>query len=163
MIGVCGVLTVYSMISLTLYNRRQRAVWLDNELEKLQQARLAFANDSATPEQMEILRNEKVGEIIREKRAAESETKPWNRAKRFLFGGLKMDEGEGQGQTQGQGEGEKPSVLEAVNAKAVEEKTANGPAGLTTPQPGQLDVLGDNAEAAVKEGARSWKSWFTWR
>lgn len=149
------------MVSLTMYNKRQRAAWLDNELEKLQQARLAYANDTATPEQLEILRNEKIGEIMRQKKEAEKEQRPWNRAKRFLFGGMKMEE-LGPEHTQApmsEGADPKLSPLQAMNAK-MDDKVGGTS---TAAQPGQLDVLADNAESAIKQSSRSWFSWITGR
>lgn len=160
-LGVCGVLTVYSMVSLALYNRRQRALWVDRELEKLQQARMAYVNDTATPEQIEMLKNEKIGEIMKQKKEEGKEQRPWNQVKSFLFGGLKKDEAQEPGQDEQGGFDNKPGVLEAVNAKAAEDfKTPTTP---SPQQPGQLDVLADNAESVAKQSARSWKSWFTGR
>jgi hypothetical protein len=152
------------MVSLTLYNRRQRLAWLDNELEKLQQARLAYANETATPEQLEVLRNEKIGEIMQQKKDAEKEQRPWNQAKRFLFGGMMSEEADQGRRAEGEAADAKPAVLEAVNAKDSSSSKADG---VTAPQqqqkPGQLDVLSDNAESAVKQNSRSWLSWFTGR
>lgn len=150
------------MISLTLYNRRQRALWLDKELEKLQQAKLAYANDSATPEQLEILKNEKIGEIIKQKREQEKEQRPWGKVKRYLFGGLKDEDVQGPGQG-AQGGTDKAAVLEAVNTNAAENSSAVASTIHPPQQPGQLDVLADNAETAAKQSAKSWKSWFTGR
>lgn len=151
------------MVSLTLYNRRQRALWLDKELEKLQQAKLAYANNSATPEQLEILKNEKIGEIYNQKKEEEKEKKPWARAKRYLFGGLKEEDVQGPNQGAQGGIDTKPGVLEAVNAKAGEDASTGATTIQPPQQPGQLDVLADNAESVAKQSARSWKSWFTGR
>lgn len=149
------------MISLGLYNRRQRALWLDKELEKLQQARLAYINDTATPEQIEILKNEKIGEIMKQKEEERKQQRPWNQVKAYLFGGLKQEEAPRPDQSEQAGSDSKPGVLEAVNAKAAEDSKASTPQ--SPQQPGQLDVLADNAETAAKQSARSWKSWFTGR
>lgn len=162
-LGACGVLTVYSMVSLTLYNRRQRLAWLDNELEKLQQARLAYADETATPEQLEILRNEKIGEIMQQKKDAEKEQRPWNKARRFLFGGMMSEEADQGRRVEGEAADAKPAVLEAVNAKEASSSKADGVAAQQQQKPGQLDVLADNAESAVKQNSRSWFSWFTGR
>lgn len=154
---------------MTLYNRRQRALWLDRELEKLQNARLAYANNTATPEQIEILKNEKIGEIVKQKREEEKEQRPWNRAKRYLFGGLKTEENATEASSEAAAAAaavpeNKSAVLEALNAtKAAElESTGSGDKAVTqsSQQPGSLDVMAENAETAAKETARSWKSWF---
>lgn len=160
-IGVCGALTVYSIISLTLYNRRQRALWVENELKKLDNAKRAHAAGTATPEQAEIVKNEMIGDIMKRKKDEEKEQRPWNQAKRYLFGGLKTDEavtGCSEPVAVGGGaagnEQNKPGVLEALNARAAEERKQ---------QPGQLDVLAGNAESAAKQTTRSWTSWLTGR
>lgn len=150
---------MYSVISLALYNRRQRALWLDSELEKLQAARLAYANDSATPEQIEILRNEKIGEIYKQKKAEEREQRPWNRAKNYLFSGLKADEREGGPSTASEGR----SVLEAVNAKTAGDSKVLEPSTQTQPQPQQTGGAVNSEAAAGAKEKKSWTSWLTGR
>ncbi|KAL4893382.1 cytochrome oxidase c assembly-domain-containing protein [Aspergillus ambiguus] len=154
--GVCGALTVYSMVSLTLYNRRQRALWVENELQKLQDARTAYVAGSATPEQLELLKNEKIAEIVKQKKAEEKAQRPWNQLKTYLFGGLKADEpaADASASATAPAGGNPPGVMDALNAKAQAEAQA---------RPGQLDVLAENAESAAKQTTRSWKSWFTGR
>lgn len=152
-----------------MYNRRQRELWLERELQKLQDARLAFANGTATDEQLEILRQEKIGELEKAAREKEKEERPFNKFKRYLFGGLKTDEVPGEASTAIEGSADgKLGVIEALNAKKLEDaKLAENTATTATPapaaQPGQLDVLAGNAEKAAKESARSWTSWFTGR
>ncbi|GES63035.1 cytochrome oxidase c assembly [Aspergillus terreus] len=162
--GVCGALTVYSMVSLTLYNRRQRALWIENEMQKLQDAKAAYVAGSATPAQLELLKNEKIAEIMKQKKDEEKANRPWNQLKAYLFGGLKSDEPATAAAAAGTStESGKPGVLEALNAKAVEDAGAAAPSSTPTAGPGQLDVLADNAEAAAKQTTRSWKSWLTGR
>ena len=158
--GVCGVLTVYSIISLTLYNRRQKALWVENELKRLEEAKRAHASGTATPEQAEIVKNEMIGEIYKRKKDEEKEQRPWNQAKRYLFGGLKADEAAAAPESaaatvDGQN---KPGVLDALNAKAAEDTKLKGER-----LSGQLDVLAENAENAAKQTSRSWTSWLTGR
>lgn len=161
--GVCGALTVYSIISLTLYNRRQRALWLENELTKLDDAKRAHAAGTATAEQAEIVKNEMVGDIIKRQKEEERAQRPWNQAKRYLFGGLKDDDAvpgttAAAAAAQGSGDG-KPGVLETLNAKTAEDGKKSG----SGPGPGHLDVLAENAETAAKQTTRSWTSWLTGR
>ncbi|KAJ5558712.1 hypothetical protein N7535_009409 [Penicillium sp. DV-2018c] len=161
--GVCGVLTVYSMISLTLYNRRQRALWIEKELETLKQAEIAHANGTATVEQEELLKKEKIGEIIKQKREEERAQKPWAKAKRFLYEKLNMEDTgaaaaptlavEGAGQNQG-------SVMEAVQVQRAADAAS---AKTGAPVPGQLDTLAENVEQAAKSTTKSWTSWLTGR
>ncbi|KAJ9231198.1 hypothetical protein DTO207G8_2859 [Paecilomyces variotii] len=164
--GVCGALTIYSVVSLTMYNRRQRELWLEKQLQTLQDARLAYANGTATDEQLEVLRQERIGELEKEAKEKEKEQKPWNKFKQYIFGGLKIDEVPEESSTVNDG---KLGVIEALNAKKAEdsklaENASTAAAPATHPiQPGQLDVLAENAESVAKQSARSWKSWFTGR
>ncbi|KAI9042244.1 cytochrome c oxidase assembly protein COX14 [Aspergillus affinis] len=154
--GVCGALTVYSLVSLTLYNRRQRALWIEKELQKLQDAKTARANGSATTEQLELLKNEEIGEIFKQKKEEAKAERPWNKVTQYLLGGLKSEEA-GQPASE-----DKPRVLEALNAKVLE----GAPQSQQSKEPsasGQLDAMAENAEGAAKQSARSWKSWFTGR
>ncbi|KAL5361651.1 hypothetical protein BJX96DRAFT_176430 [Aspergillus floccosus] len=150
------------MVSLTLYNRRQRALWIENEMQKLQDAKAAYVAGSATPAQLELLKNEKIAEIMKQKKDEEKAHRPWNQLKTYIFGGLKSDETATDAAAAASTESGKPGVLEALNAKTAEDASA---AALSTPTagPGQLDVLADNAEAAAKQTTRSWKSWLTGR
>ncbi|KAJ5200233.1 hypothetical protein N7491_008967 [Penicillium cf. griseofulvum] len=164
--GVCGVLTVYSMISLTLYNRRQRTLWIEKELETLKQAEIACANGTATIEQEELLKKERIGDIMKQKREEEKAQKPWAKAKRFLFEKLNMEDTgataapasapvlaiEGAEHTQG-------SVMDAVQAKQALDAAAKTGA----PVPGQLDVMAENVEQAAKAKTSSWTGWLTGR
>ncbi|KAF7718362.1 Uncharacterized protein PECH_001042 [Penicillium ucsense] len=174
--GVCGVLTVYSMVSLTLYNRRQRALWIEKEVESLKQARLAQASGTATAEQLEIIEKEEIGEIVKRKRAEEKAQRPWAKAKRFLFEKLSPEDASVSSSAAGSVaaassmpaaiEGSTPSVTEAVQAQqAFDEAKAKAQAtsGAPVPVPGQLDVLAENMELAAKQNTRSWTSWITGR
>ncbi|GKZ31826.1 hypothetical protein AbraIFM66950_000716 [Aspergillus brasiliensis] len=160
--GVCGALTVYSVISLTLYNRRQRALWVEKEMQRLQDAKTAYAAGTANTEQLELLKNEKIGEIFQQKKEEAKAQRPWNQAKNFFFGGLKQDEKVAADNESSIPDsvlegGNKSAVLEALNAKVAED------AAKSAAPKGQLDVLADNAEDAAKQSTRSWKSWFTGR
>lgn len=166
-IGICGVLTVYSMVSLTLYNRRQRTLWHEKEVETLNQARIAQANGTATPDQLDMVKKEEIAEIVKRNRDEEKAQKPWAKAKRFLFEKMNPED---TGATAAQAaptaavvggtDSTQSSVVDAVNAKnafdAASEKTGH-------PMPGQLDVMAENAERAAKEKSRGWTSWLTGR
>ncbi|KAL2821047.1 cytochrome oxidase c assembly-domain-containing protein [Aspergillus granulosus] len=159
--GICGALTVYSMISLTLYNRRQRALWIEKEMQTLKDAQTAYVNGTATTEQLELLKKEKIGEIVKQKREEEKAQRPWNKFKAYILGGLKTDETPTPNATTVNTEStNKPAVLEALNT--AESKLSLAGVSATSP-PGQLDVLAENAETAAKETTRSWKSWLTGR
>lgn len=147
------------MVSLTLYNRRQRTLWIEREMETLNQAQLAVANGSATEEQQELVKKESIGEIIKQKRAEEKAQKPWTKAKRFLFEKLNMED---TGAIPAATSTEQPqgSVTEAVQAKQAIDAAA---AKTGVPLPGQLDVMAENAEEAAKAKTKGWTSWLTGR
>lgn len=168
-LGVCGILTVYSMVSLTLYNRRQRTLWIEKELETLKQARIAQANGTATTEQLELIKKEDIAEIVKRKREEEKAQRPWAKAKRFLFEKMNPEDASGTAaatavsSTTATVEGSDPtqsSVVDAVNAKKTFEAAQ---ANTGVPMPGQLDIMAENAERAAKETSRSWTSWLTGR
>ncbi|KKK22600.1 hypothetical protein P175DRAFT_0502682 [Aspergillus ochraceoroseus IBT 24754] len=166
--GICGALTVYSMVSLTLYNRRQRALWIEKEMQTLQDAKTAYTSGTATAEQLELLKNEQIGEIVKQKREEEKAQRPWNKAKQYLLGGLKTDEPASSEPAAlkidaAVNDSRKPGVLEALNAADPKLTQSSSASSSSSPQPGQLDILADNAEGAAKQTTRSWKSWLTGR
>lgn len=151
-----------------MWNRRQREIWLDRQLQDLQAAREAYVKGTASPEQLEILKNEKIGEIEKKLKKEADEQKLWNRTKRFLFQGLKKEDTPGAvvNSNSGAVEGAASSsygILEAVNAKRAEETTSSSQTQhITSPQqihPGALDVLASNAETTAKQSVKSWTSW----
>jgi hypothetical protein len=156
-----------------MWNRRQRELWLDRQLKDLQAAREAYVAGTATADQLEILRNEKIGEIEQQKRKEADEQKLWNRTKRFLFEGLKKEDvpdavvGAPAAATTTTGavsellnndktEGQTTSfgILEAVNAKKAEARSVISAQG-----PGSLDALASNVETTAKQSVKSWTSW----
>jgi len=147
------------MISLTLYNRRQRTLWIEKELETLKQAELAIANGTATTEQQELVKKEKIGEIIKQKREEDKAQKPWAKAKRFLFEKLNMEDS-GAAPALAVESADQQSVTEAVQAKQALDAAS---AKTGAPLPGQLDVLAENAEQAAKTKTKGWTSWLTGR
>ncbi|KAJ5554235.1 hypothetical protein N7513_004194 [Penicillium frequentans] len=154
--GVCGVLTVYSMVSLTMYNRRQRTLWIEREMETLKQAQIAQANGTANAEQLELLKKEEIEAIYAKKKAEEKAQRPWAKAKRFLFEKMNMEDTGAAVQTTAVSsiQSVEPSIIEAADVKKVFADAA---------VPGQLDVLAENAEKATKEKTKGWVSWMTGR
>ncbi|KAJ5600058.1 hypothetical protein N7450_001125, partial [Penicillium hetheringtonii] len=157
--GVCGVLTVYSMVSLTMYNRRQQVATLN-------EARIAQANGSATEEQIELIKKEDIAEIVKQKRAEEKAQKPWAKAKAFLFGKMNAEDTAAQSVRSASSEVEalQPGVWDSIKAKEAQDAknaaaAAAAKTGSTTP--GQLDVMAENAERAAKETTRSWTNRLT--
>ena len=130
-------------------------------MNRLEDAKRAHTAGTATPEQSEIVKNEAIGEIMKQKKEEEKQQRPLGQLKRYLFGGLKTDASSTSSSESAAGsssnEQNKPGVLDALNAKAAEDAKAS------QQQPGQLDVLADNVESAAKQTTRSWTSWFTGR
>jgi len=160
--GVCGILTIYSIASLTMYNRRQRNLWLDRQLEELQKARLAYTNGTVTSEQLDILRNEKIGEIEKQKKEEAKEQRLWNRAKKYLFQRTTTAAEEAFAMDLAP---DKPSLLEQpLNVKGMESPSTESNSTSTLLQPGPLGHASQSqnvTDAATKSSGRSWKSWIT--
>lgn len=157
---------MYSLVSLTLYNRRQRTVFYEREKEVLSQARIAHANGTATEEQIELVKQVEITEIMKRKREEEKADRPWAKAKRFLFERVNAEDtaaGATAAATSSavvDGAESSTSVVDAVNAKKAFD-AASAKTGAVVP--GQLDVMGENAERAAKESTRSWIGWLTGR
>ncbi|KAJ5088250.1 hypothetical protein N7456_011866 [Penicillium angulare] len=159
--GACAVLTAYSMVSLTLYNRRQRTLWIEKETETLNQARIAQANGSATLDQLELIKKEEIEDIVKRNRDEEKAQRPWAKAKRFLFGKMNVeDTGVTGAQATATSTLESSSIIDAAEAKKAFDAAA---AKTGAPMPGQLDVMAENAEQVAKEKSKGWFSWATGR
>ncbi|KAJ5641000.1 hypothetical protein N7528_000625 [Penicillium herquei] len=161
--GACGILTAYSMVSLTMYNRRQRTLWMEKQMETLNEARLAQANGYATEEQLELIKKEEIGEIIKRNREEEKAQRPWAKAKRFLFEKMNMEDSAAGAQTAvavSNSAAEPTKMVDAAEAKKAFEAAA---AKTGAAVPGQLDVIAENAEQAAKEKTKGWFSWATGR
>jgi membrane protein involved in colicin uptake len=154
------------MVSLTLYNRRQRTLWIERENEILNQARIAQANGVATAEQIELVKQDDIEIIYKQKKAEEKAQRPWAKAKRFLFDKMNPEDAgttavqAAAAATTSAAEATQSSVIDAVKAKQAFDAAA---AKTGSSMPGQLDVMAENAERAAKEKTRSWTSWLTGR
>ena len=140
-----------------MYNRRQRELWIERELDALRQAELAITNGTATVEQEELVKKEKIGDIMKQNREEQKAQKPWAKAKRFLFEKFNTEDSGAASPAEG---GQNSSVTEAVQAKqAIDAASAKTGA----PLPGQLDVMAENVEEAAKTKTKGWTSWLTGR
>lgn len=157
-LGIAAALTIYSATSLIIYNRRQRQLWIDKELQKLLDARKAYVAGNPTPDQLLLLEKEKQAE--EEKRLNEELKKQtmFYKGKAWLFGGLKNEDSPSAG-FKGADEiaDSRPSVLEAVNANRVE----NAAPFERAPNPG--GQLEPKTHEGSNESKRSWTSWITGR
>ncbi|PGH21357.1 hypothetical protein AJ80_03274 [Polytolypa hystricis UAMH7299] len=160
--GVAGVLTVYSMCSLVLHNRRQQALWLDRELQKLLDAKKAYIAGTATPEQLEVLANEKAGDEEKRRKEEAKKDGVLYKTKQLLFGGLKNEDAAASTESPGLDEfsNGKLGVLDAVNAKRADDMR---PAMENTFSKESASDLGNSGESTGSEAKRSWTSWITGR
>lgn len=129
----------------------------------MKQARIAQANGIATEDQLELIRKEDIADIVKRKREEEKAQKPWAKAKRFLFDKMNAEDtasASTSANLEGAVSSAQTSVVDAVNVKNAFD-TASAKAG--SPTPGQLDVMAENTERAVKEKSRGWTSWLTGR
>ncbi|PGH33918.1 hypothetical protein GX50_03239 [[Emmonsia] crescens] len=158
--GIAAALTVYSATSLILYNRRQRQLWIDKELQKLLDARKAYVAGNPTPDQLRLLEKEKAADEEKRQKEELKKQTMYYKGKAWLFGGLK-NEDVASAVLKGRDEiaHTKPSVLEAVNAKRAE----NGAPFEQGPNPGGPGQLEQKADEGSSEPKRGWTSWITGR
>ncbi|EEP76783.1 predicted protein [Uncinocarpus reesii 1704] len=122
-------ITVFSIIaasatSLISHNRRQKALWIDIELQKLLDAKKAYVAGNATLEQIQLLEKEKAADEEKRRRDELKRDTMFYKAKDWLFGGLKRDDaGESVLSRQLETEAEQSKVLQAINAQAAEAGT----------------------------------------
>ena len=88
LIGLTGAgvaITFYSLISIVSHNRRQKKSWIDAQLDKLDDARSAFLEGSASAEQLHLLEQERAGEAItrdfEERQRRKKEDSIWGKVK----------------------------------------------------------------------------------
>ncbi|OJD23899.1 hypothetical protein ACJ73_04747 [Blastomyces percursus] len=158
--GLAAALTIYSATSLILYNRRQKQLWIDKELDKLLEAKKAYVAGNPTAEQLKLLEQEKQAEAEKRQKEELKKQTMFYKGKEWLFGGLKNEDGT-SAELKGNDEiaNARPSVLEAVNASRVE-NAAHFEQGPNPGGPGQLEPKVDEASNEQKKG---WTSWVTGR
>jgi hypothetical protein len=162
--GVAALVTIYSFYDLIGHNRRQKAIFVTRELEKLKNASIAVAAGNATPEQFDIVKREQLTreeaqQKQREKEARERESlfrRGWN----WLYGGLEMPEGKVVGEGEGgEIEGERFGVLEKVEELVERENRARNLEGVLQPgvtAGGSLDQMADKLATRIDEERRGW-------
>jgi hypothetical protein len=141
-----------------MHHRRQRAIWIDKEMERLIEAKKAYVAGAATTEQLELLRREKEGD--EEKRRKEELKKQGYtyKAREFLFGGLKQDQGvTAEAAAAAAESGQQSSILEAVNAKKAEDAS-----NIATRNP-LGDEPSETNQQAGKGSKGGWLGWATGR
>lgn len=95
-LGIASVVAIYAMIDLIRHNRRQKRAWIDRELQRLHDAKVAFVQDTATEEQLHLLQQERAGDEMVEKAKREKERRKreswWGRGKALVGLGWKGDD-----------------------------------------------------------------------
>ncbi|KAK2741588.1 hypothetical protein FQN57_005571 [Myotisia sp. PD_48] len=84
--GIAGALTIYSMTSVVLHNRRQQVLWIDKQLELLVEAKKAYVAGTATSEQLRMLEKEKLAELDKQRRDELKKQTTLYKARSWLFG-----------------------------------------------------------------------------
>ncbi|OAX80707.1 hypothetical protein ACJ72_04960 [Emergomyces africanus] len=158
--GIAAALTIYSATSLILYNRRQRQLWIDRELQKLLDARKAYVAGNPTPDQLRLLEKEKAAEEEKRQKEELKKQTMYYKGKEWLFGGLKSEH-VASGELKGGDEisNGRPSVLEAVNAQ----RAGNSAPFKQGPIPGGTDQLEQKVDEGLDEPKKGWTSWITGR
>ncbi|KAL9112982.1 MAG: hypothetical protein Q9227_002847 [Pyrenula ochraceoflavens] len=182
-IAVSIVFAAYSFFDLVRHNRKQKRAWIEAELERLHQARMAFLAGTADAEQLHILEQEQAGEEM--KRQHEEEQRI--RKEQSLFTKLKrvfVPESRSMGaeddaerarrrrEEEGGEEGEMQprQILAQLQAlREAKEKVAEEAGGEDArrgrgAEKGQLDALASNVAGAVSSSSdQGWFSWLKWR
>ncbi len=165
--GIAGLITMYAMGDMMIYNRRKRNEWyIDQEQRRakaLVLAREAAAQGTANENQILLLNQERAAEEAEEERRGKRGI--FKRVKQMFYAGLSIEEhsfrtipggGEGTEETQAQVESGPPSDNAGSSIVAAVEDIKGKVSGPTV---GPLDRLAADVAQAGTTGSRSWSSW----
>ncbi|KAK7722942.1 hypothetical protein SLS57_004797 [Botryosphaeria dothidea] len=174
--GIAGVVTVFALGDMIVYNRRKRREWFHEQNQKhaisLAEAKQAVAAGTATEDQVLLLNNERNKE-----EHAKNKKGIFTRAKESLFGGLSKEEKEGgklgaaafqaSDKTQDAWDAIRSDAQEAKEQglgilQAVEDKRREGEKAQAQ-APGPLDLMAEEAAQTATQKSKSWTSWITGR
>jgi hypothetical protein len=155
--GIAGVVTVYALGDMMIYNRRKRAEFFAEQRalheSKLHDAREAVRGQRATEEQLQLLAQEREAERAAEEKKQQKGS--WARSKEWLFSGLKTEDDAGSAQV-AKVESVPGEIMKAVGEKkaqvVAEEKRREQ-------QGGMLDRLG--TVEAEKPKSTGWTSFMS--
>lgn len=174
--GIAGVVTVFALGDMIVYNRRKRREWFHEQNQKhaiaMAEAKRAVASGTATEDQILLLNNE------RNKEEHEKNKKGiFKRTKEAIFGGLSEEEQKG-GKIGAMAFQASDKAHDAFNElrsdaqeakdnglgilQAVEEKRREGEKAQAQ-DPGPLDRMAEEAAQAATQKSKSWTSWITGR
>ncbi|OJD40245.1 uncharacterized protein BKCO1_1000651 [Diplodia corticola] len=167
--GIAGVVTVFALGDMIVYNRRKRREWFHEQNQKhaisMAEAKQAVAAGTATEDQILLLNNE------RNKEEHEKNKKGFfKRTKESIFGGFSKEEEQGGQLGAIAAEARDAFISDAQTTKdqgsgvlrAVEEKRREGEKA-QAPSPGPLDRMAEDAAEAATQKSKSWTSWVTGR
>jgi len=183
--GIAAAFSLYGLTSLVLHNRRQKRAWIEREMQRLEDARIAFLKSEATAEQLHLLEQERAGEEMAvqaaEAKRRKRDTGLW---RRFMgatglnkgdlgreevvvgVGELRLAEGGHErlleeGGTEFENQGEiadtgSAGVMQTIGNREGERNVI----AHTGVKGGPLDVMAGNMAGALSpQGDRSWLSW----
>ncbi|PGH05687.1 hypothetical protein GX51_02847 [Blastomyces parvus] len=158
--GLAAALTIYSATSLIMYNRRQKQLWIDKELDRLLEAKKAYVAGNPTEEHLKLLEQEKQAEAEKRHKEELKKQTMFYKGKEWLFGGLKNEDGtSAEFKSNDEVANARPNVLEAVNASRVE----NAVSFEQGPNPGGPSQLEPKVDEESNEPKKGWTSWITGR
>ncbi|KAF2086730.1 hypothetical protein K490DRAFT_74324 [Saccharata proteae CBS 121410] len=181
--GIAGVVTVFALGDMVMYNRRKRKEWFIEQTEKhaklLEAAREAAARGAADDDQILLLNRERAAEESQQ--AAAEKPGIFKSIKKSIFGELPMEEQKGgklgaigkeaSEQAQWGVETARETAHDVKEEglgilKAVEEKRRDGERAIPHVSGGPLDNLGEDAASAAAQkaaaAAQKSKSWTDW-
>ncbi|KAI5284442.1 hypothetical protein KEM54_001328 [Ascosphaera aggregata] len=151
LIGVAGLLTIYSAASLVIFNRRQRELWIARQLRSLKDARRAYLDGTATLDQLELLAKEKEADAHKMMSEELKKQRYTYKVRQWLFGNLEKDEQkEPEVKPYADADNGRPSLLEALRAKRIE--ALDGP----------FDFIDAVQEIEIKTTQEQKNGWFSW-
>src|SRR2546423_6278552 len=87
-LGIATVISLFALGSLVTHNRRQKRAWIEREMQRLTDAQTAFLRGEATPEQLHLLEQERIGEEMAKTAAEEKQRKKeagmWGRLREII-------------------------------------------------------------------------------
>lgn len=144
---------------MALYNSRQKQLWLERELEKLHNARQAFIDGQATPEQLELLQKEKEAEELKRFREFVKRDTFYYKARQWLFGGLQSSDQVNPGDQPSDNAPAQPFVADDNTTGTVEIISLSH----VTPDPSSSSPPSADDAGPDASSSKSWTSWLTGR
>ncbi|OCK83355.1 hypothetical protein K432DRAFT_322477, partial [Lepidopterella palustris CBS 459.81] len=176
-LGVAGLVTLFSLGDMIVYNRRKRrefyAEAAKKHEEELALARIALGRGTADENQMLLLNRERA---VEESLQAKKGKGFFKETLGFIYGKPEDEEAKKQKTTAEGGETSKEitkrkaqeareglEILKAVEESRRDVKPAQSSIQASTTAGGPLDRIADEATTSASKNAKSWTSWVTGR